>query len=71
VLAVDDVPVNTGRLDDAIGRMRGADGTKVKLKIQRGEALPVDYLLNRASVQVRSVKDAQVRAREGYQAPKS
>jgi carboxyl-terminal processing protease len=64
VLAVDDVPVNTGRLDDAIGRMRGADGTKVKLKVQHGDAAPVDYLLNRASVQVRSVKEAELG--EGY-----
>ena len=66
VLAVDDVPVNTGRLDDAIGRMRGADGTKVKLKVQRGAAAPVDYLLSRASVQVRSVKEAELGEGYGY-----
>jgi carboxyl-terminal processing protease len=66
VLAVDDVPVNTGRLDDAIGRMRGADGTKVKLKVQRADAAPVDYLLNRASVQVRSVKQSELGDGYGY-----
>jgi carboxyl-terminal processing protease len=66
VLAVDDVPVNTGRLDDAIGRMRGADGTKVKLKVQRGDAAAVDYLLSRASVQVRSVNQAELGEGYGY-----
>ena len=66
VLAVDDVLVNTGRLDDAIGRMRGADGTKVKLKVQRGSAAPIDYLLSRASVQVRSVKQAELGDGYGY-----
>src|SRR5579863_8095868 len=37
IVTIDGVPVNTSSLTDSIGRMRGAEGTAVKIGIMRGD----------------------------------
>jgi carboxyl-terminal processing protease len=67
ILAIDRVPVDPERLDDAIDRMRGVVGTSVTLEIERdGVAEPLEFHLKRESVQVQSVRKALLPGRVGY-----
>lgn len=67
LLAIDDVPVDVDNLNDAIDRMRGKSGTKVKLTIARaGLAGPLEFMLARASVQVNSVRNDLLAPGFGY-----
>jgi carboxyl-terminal processing protease len=57
IATIDGVPVNTTTLADTIGRMRGKEGTTVKIGILReGSAEPVTFTLKRSRVELRSVK---------------
>ncbi len=57
IAAVDGTPINGMSLDDAIQKMRGAEGSKVTITVLRkGEKKPFDVTLIRAVVQVDSVK---------------
>ena len=57
IATIDGVAVNTASLADTIGRMRGKEGTKVKIGILReGSAEPLEFTLTRSRVQLRSVK---------------
>jgi len=57
IATIDGVAVNTTSLADTIGRMRGKEGTKVKIGILReGSAEPLEFTLTRSRVQLRSVK---------------
>jgi carboxyl-terminal processing protease len=57
IAAIDSTPIQGMALNDAIDKMRGAEGTKVTLTILRtGEKKPFDVTLTRAIVQVDSVK---------------
>jgi carboxyl-terminal processing protease len=57
IAAIDGTPIQGMALNDAIDRMRGADGTKITLTVLRsGAKKPFDVTLTRAIVQVDSVK---------------
>ena len=57
IATIDGVPVNTTTLTDTIGRMRGKEGTSVKIGILReGSEEPLQFTLKRSHVELRSVK---------------
>jgi carboxyl-terminal processing protease len=57
IVAIDGVPVNTNTLADTIGRMRGEEGTLVKIGIMReGNSEPLLFTLKRSKVELHSVK---------------
>jgi carboxyl-terminal processing protease len=57
IVAIDGIPVNTNTLADTIGRMRGEEGTLVKIGIMReGNTEPLLFTLKRSKVELHSVK---------------
>ena len=57
IVTIDGIPVNTNTLADTIGRMRGAEGTLIKLGIMReGNPEPILFTLKRSKVELHSVK---------------
>src|SRR5271168_4421508 len=51
IVTIDGIPVNTSTLADTIGRMRGAEGTPIKLGIMReGNPEPMLFTLKRSKV---------------------
>jgi carboxyl-terminal processing protease len=57
IATIDGVAVNTTTLADTIGRMRGKEGTSVKIGILReGSTEPLEFTLKRSRVQLHSVK---------------
>jgi carboxyl-terminal processing protease len=56
IATIDNVPVNSTTLADTIGRMRGKEGTTVKVGIVReGSPEPLQFTLKRTRVQLHSV----------------
>lgn len=67
IATIDGVAVNTTTLADTIGRMRGKEGTSVKIGIMReGSTEPVVFTLKRSRVQLHSVKAEMPEAGFGY-----
>ncbi len=67
IAAIDGVPVNTTTLADTIGRMRGKEGTSVKVGILReGSAEPIVFTLKRARVELHSVSSEMAAPGYGY-----
>jgi carboxyl-terminal processing protease len=67
IATIDGVAVNTTTLADTIGRMRGKEGTSVKLGIVReGSAEPLQFTLKRSRVELHSVKSELPEAGYGY-----
>ena len=59
--------MNTTTLADTIGRMRGKEGTTVKIGILReGSAEPLQFTLKRSRVELRSVKSELLEPGMGY-----
>src|SRR5260370_27100545 len=59
IATIDGVPVNTTTLADTIGRMRGKEGTLVKIGILRqGSTEPKVFTLKRSKVQLHNVPPA-------------
>lgn len=57
IASIDGVPVNTTALADTIGRMRGKEGTSIKVGILRqGNTEPIIFTLKRSRVELHSVK---------------
>ncbi len=57
IVTIDGIPVNTNSLADTIGRMRGADGTSVKIGVMReGNPEPMLFTLKRSRVDLHSVR---------------
>jgi carboxyl-terminal processing protease len=57
IVTIDGIPVNTNTLADTIGRMRGEEGTVVKIGIMReGNPEPILFTLKRSKVELHSVK---------------
>jgi carboxyl-terminal processing protease len=57
IVTIDGVPVNSNTLADTIGRMRGEEGTTVKIGIMReGSSEPILFTLKRSKVELHSVK---------------
>ena len=67
VLAVDDQPVIAERLEETIGRMRGAAGSLVRLAVKRaGEPEPLVFALQRGEVHVHTVRAEPLPGDFGY-----
>jgi carboxyl-terminal processing protease len=67
IVTIDSIPVNTSTLADTIGKMRGAEGTSVKIGIMReGNAEPMLFTLKRSRVDVHSVKSEMLESGYGY-----
>jgi carboxyl-terminal processing protease len=67
IVTIDGVPVNPTTLDDTIGKMRGAEGTQVKIGIMReGNPEPMMFTLKRSRVALHSVKAQLLPGGYGY-----
>ncbi len=67
IATIDGVPVNTTALADTIGRMRGKEGTSVKIGILReGGSEPLQFTLKRSRVELHSVKSELLEPGVGY-----
>ena len=67
IVSIDGVPVNSAALEDTIGRMRGEEGTQVKIGILRqGNLEPLMFNLKRAKVELHSVKSQLLDSGIGY-----
>jgi carboxyl-terminal processing protease len=67
IASIDGVPVNTTALADTIGRMRGKEGTSIKVGILRqGTTEPIIYTLKRSRVELHSVKSELPEPGYGY-----
>ena len=67
IVTIDGVAVNTGALADTIGRMRGPEGTTVKIGIMRdGVAEPLLFTLKRSRVDLHSVRADMIESGYGY-----
>ncbi|MEA3141416.1 MAG: carboxyl-terminal processing protease [Gammaproteobacteria bacterium] len=67
IVTIDGVPVNTSTLADTIGRMRGEEGTSVKIGIMReGNPEPTIFTLKRSRVELHSVTAEMLEAGYGY-----
>ncbi|HTV98080.1 MAG TPA: S41 family peptidase [Steroidobacteraceae bacterium] len=67
IASIDNVPVNTTTLADTIGRMRGKEGTAVKIGILReGSTEPLQFTLKRERVQLHSVSSELPEPGFGY-----
>jgi carboxyl-terminal processing protease len=67
IATIDGVPVNTTSLADTIGRMRGKEGTSVKIGVLReGSPEPLQFTLRRSRVELRSVKAELLEPGMGY-----
>ena len=67
IVTIDGIPVNTSTLADTIGRMRGAEGTSVKIGIMReGNPEPMLFTLKRSRVELHSVRAEMLESGYGY-----
>lgn len=67
IIKLDDTPVKGMTLNDAVKRMRGKPGSKIKLTIARkGVDKPVILTLTRAVIKIRSVKFQSLESGYGY-----
>jgi carboxyl-terminal processing protease len=67
VLAVDDRPVEEGKLGQVVDRLRGYPGTRVKLLVYRkGAAGPLQFELQRSEVHVHTVRNGVFPGGYGY-----
>jgi carboxyl-terminal processing protease len=67
IASIDGVPVNTTSLTDTIGRMRGKEGTSVKIGILRqGSTEPRVFNLKRSKVELHSVRSELPEPGYGY-----
>ena len=57
IVMIDGIPVKTGTLTDTIDRMRGQEGTAVRIGIERaGQSEPLQFTLKRQRVELHSVR---------------
>ena len=67
IVMIDGVPVKTGTLTDTIDRMRGQEGTTVRIGIERdGQDEPLQFTLKRQRVELHSVRAALEEPGYGY-----
>ncbi len=67
IVTIDGIPVNTNSLADTIGRMRGAEGTSVKIGIMRGDnPEPMLFTLKRSRVDLHSVRGEMLESGYAY-----
>ena len=59
IIAIDDIAVDEQKVNDTISRMRGTAGTRVKITVRReSEPEPLDFIVIRGHVQVKSLRAA-------------
>jgi len=67
IVAIDGEAVKTVGLGASVGRMRGEPGTVVRVTIERyGVAEPIEYSIERARIDVHSVRQAMLEPGYGY-----
>jgi carboxyl-terminal processing protease len=66
IAGVDGVDVQHRPQEDVIGRIKGDAGSKVTLRILRGEMEPFDVGLTRAEIKIRAVKHRMLESGFGY-----
>jgi carboxyl-terminal processing protease len=67
IATIDGVAVSSTTLDDTIGRMRGKEGTTIKIGVLRqGSTEPLEFTLKRARVELHSVKSELPEPGYGY-----
>jgi carboxyl-terminal processing protease len=67
IASIDGIPVSSTALADTIGRMRGKEGTSVKIGILReGSSEPLEFTLQRSKVELHSVKSDLAEPGFGY-----
>ncbi|MDP1864392.1 MAG: S41 family peptidase [Thiobacillus sp.] len=67
IVKLDDTPVKGMSLNDAVKRMRGKPGSKIKLTISRkGVDKPIFITITRAVIKIRSVKSKLLESGYGY-----
>jgi carboxyl-terminal processing protease len=67
IVTIDGIAVNTNTLADTIGRMRGAEGSSVKIGVMReGHAEPLVFALKRSKVELHSVRAELLEHGFGY-----
>jgi carboxyl-terminal processing protease len=67
IISIDGVPVDTNALDDVIRRMRGPEGSEVRISVERdGVAEPIEFRLKRTRVALHSVKWSMPEPGIGY-----
>jgi carboxyl-terminal processing protease len=67
IVAIDDIQLDEANFDQAVNRMRGEPGSKVKLTVEReNEAEPINFLVTRNNVQVKSVRSELLEDDYGY-----
>lgn len=67
IVTIDGMPVNTSTLADTIGRMRGAEGTSVKIGVMReGHPEPMLFTLKRSRVELHSVRAEMLESGYAY-----
>jgi len=67
IIAIDGRPVRSAGLDDSVARVRGKPGTPVRITLERdGLDEPVDYTIERAMIEIHSVRQALLGPGFGY-----
>jgi carboxyl-terminal processing protease len=67
IIAIDGIAVDPQDLDAAIARMRGPEGSTIRLLVRRaGTATPIDFQVQRAHVQLHSVAGEMLTPDIGY-----
>jgi len=67
IVTIDGIPVNTNTLADTIARMRGEEGTPIKIGIMReGNAEPMLFTLKRSRVELHSVRSEMLESGYAY-----
>ena len=67
IVTIDGIPVNTNTLADTIARMRGEEGTPIKIGVMReGHAEPMLFTLKRSRVELHSVRSEMLESGYAY-----
>ncbi len=66
IIKIDDTDPSSLTLDEAVGKIRGADGSQVKLTIVRGNGTPFEVTITRATINQPSVKSSLKDGGVGY-----
>jgi carboxyl-terminal processing protease len=67
IVTIDGIPVNTNTLADTIARMRGEEGSPIKIGIMReGNAEPMLFTLKRSRVELHSVRSEMLESGYAY-----
>lgn len=61
IVMIDGEPTINMSLENAVSKMRGEPGSKIKITVSRkGETKPIDFVMERAIIKIKSVKSAMV-----------